>query len=153
MFIDGWPSITWSVVDYYRIPKQGFYALKQAYQPVLISIENREEKVAIGSLANFGISIVNDLNKEFLAANWSLAIKDPQGKTLDEFRGEVNVLMDFVTVLGDALRPNCIWRVPQESEEGEYAAEAELVSAQGEILSTNRIFFSVYSAPGWARRY
>jgi len=153
MFIDGWPSITWSVVDYYRKPKKGFYALKQAYQPVLISIENREEKVSIGSLANFGISIVNDLNKEFQGARWSVRIKDPQGKILDELHGEVDVPLDSVTVLGDALRPTWRWRVPFESEEGEYRAEAELISAQGEILSTNNIPFYVYSTPGWARRY
>jgi len=153
MFIDGWPSITWSVVDYYRKSKKGFLALKQAYQPILISIENREEKVSIGSLANFGISIVNDLNQEFPRAHWSLRIKDPQDRILDELRGDVNVPPDSVTVLGDALRPTWRWRVPSGSEEGEYKAEAELVSAQGEILSTNSIPFYAYSAPGWSRRY
>jgi beta-mannosidase len=61
MFVDCWPSITWSVVDYHRGLKRGYYALKQAYQPVLISIENREAKVAIGHSASFGLSIVNDL--------------------------------------------------------------------------------------------
>ncbi len=153
MFIDGWPSITWSIVDYYRKPKKGFYALKQAYQPVLISIENREEKIVVGSLANFGITIVNDLNKEFKGSGWSLRIKDPDGKNLDEIHGEVDVPSDSVTVLGDALRPAWQWRVPEGSNEGEYKAEGELISAQGEMLSQNRISFYVYMAPGWSRRY
>lgn len=153
MFIDGWPSITWSVVDYYRKPKKGFYALKQAYQPILISIENREEKIIIGSLANFGITIVNDLNKEFRGASWSLRIKDPDGKDLDEIHGEVDVPSDSVTVLGNALRPTWQWRVPEGSKEGEYKAEGELISNHGEILSRNSISFYAYLTPGSPRRY
>ena len=153
MFIDGWPSITWSVVDYNRKPKKGFYALKQAYQPVLISIENREEKIAVGSLANFGITIVNDLNKEFRGASWSLRIKDPDGRNLDEIHGEVDVPSDSVTVLGNALRPAWHWRVPEGSKEGEYKAEGELISAEGEMLSQNSISFYAYLTAGWSRRY
>ncbi len=39
MFVDDWPSITWSVVDYYRRPKLAYSALRQAMQRVLPSIE------------------------------------------------------------------------------------------------------------------
>jgi len=38
-FIDCWPSITWSVVSYARKPKQGYFAVQQAFQPVLIEAE------------------------------------------------------------------------------------------------------------------
>jgi len=38
MFVDDWPSITWSVLDCDRQPKAGFYALQTAVQPVLPSI-------------------------------------------------------------------------------------------------------------------
>jgi len=153
MFIDGWPSITWSVVDYYRKPKKGFYALKQAYQPILISIENREEKIAIGSLANFGITIVNDFNKEFNGVQWSLSIKDPDKKKLVEIHGEVDIQPDSVVVLGNALRPIWQWRVPEGSPEGEYKAEGELTDSTGETLSKNDISFFVHFAPGSSRRY
>jgi len=39
MFVDDWPSITWSVVDYYRRPKRGYLILQQVMQPVLPSVE------------------------------------------------------------------------------------------------------------------
>lgn len=39
MFVDDWPSITWSVLDYYRRPKRGYTALRDSMQPVLPSIE------------------------------------------------------------------------------------------------------------------
>ncbi len=36
MFMDCWPSITWSVLSYERQPKAGYYALQTAFQPLLI---------------------------------------------------------------------------------------------------------------------
>ncbi len=39
MFVDNWPSVTWSVVDYYRRPKRGYTTLAEAMQPTLPSIE------------------------------------------------------------------------------------------------------------------
>jgi beta-mannosidase len=38
-FNDPWPSITWSIVDYYRNPKSAYYAVKKAYQPIICSVE------------------------------------------------------------------------------------------------------------------
>jgi beta-mannosidase len=39
MFVDDWPSVTWSVVDYYRRPKRGYATLRDSMQPTLPSIE------------------------------------------------------------------------------------------------------------------
>ncbi|HET8706001.1 MAG TPA: glycoside hydrolase family 2 TIM barrel-domain containing protein, partial [Pseudomonadales bacterium] len=38
MFMDCWPSITWSVVGYDRKPKKGYHTLKECYQPVLVGL-------------------------------------------------------------------------------------------------------------------
>jgi beta-mannosidase len=35
---DNWPSITWSVLDYYRFPKAGYFYVKRAFAPVMLSI-------------------------------------------------------------------------------------------------------------------
>ena len=39
MFVDDWPSVTWSVLDYYRRPKPGYATLAASMQPTLPSIE------------------------------------------------------------------------------------------------------------------
>jgi beta-mannosidase len=39
MFVDDWPSITWSVVDYYRRPKLAYASLRDSMQRLLPSIE------------------------------------------------------------------------------------------------------------------
>ena len=38
-FMDCWPAITWSVVSAGRKPKQGYYAMQRAFQPVLIGAD------------------------------------------------------------------------------------------------------------------
>ena len=48
MFMDCWPSITWSVLSYDRVPKQGYRALQDAYQPVLVGADIRRNKVLLG---------------------------------------------------------------------------------------------------------
>lgn len=39
LFTDGWPAITWSVLDYYRLPKAGYQALAEASRPVHLSFD------------------------------------------------------------------------------------------------------------------
>ncbi|MHA1438034.1 MAG: glycoside hydrolase family 2 protein [Promethearchaeota archaeon] len=44
MFKDAWPSITWSIVDYFNLPKKSFYEVKKACSPVLCSFSLSELK-------------------------------------------------------------------------------------------------------------
>ena len=39
---DNWPSITWSVLDYYRFPKAGYFFVKRAFAPVMLSVRKDE---------------------------------------------------------------------------------------------------------------
>lgn len=55
MFVDSWPSITWSVLDYQRRPKRGFDTLKQAYQillPVVEALPNAQYQLMTVALIN-----------------------------------------------------------------------------------------------------
>ncbi|MEJ2556078.1 MAG: glycoside hydrolase family 2 protein [Anaerolineae bacterium] len=36
---DDWPSITWSVLDYYTFPKPSYFFVKRAYAPVIVSVK------------------------------------------------------------------------------------------------------------------
>jgi len=74
MFVDDWPSITWSVVDYFRRAKPGYAALASAMQPVLPSIEyqidNRDKPLAL--------HVVNDLFTAYPSAalKWRIVALD-----------------------------------------------------------------------------
>ena len=40
MLNDCWPAASWSVIDYYGVPKQAYYALKRASKPVVLSFRD-----------------------------------------------------------------------------------------------------------------
>lgn len=60
MFIDCWPSITWSVIDYFGVKKKAFEVLKQSYQPVYLSIKVRQQKYFSGDKLNIDMWLIND---------------------------------------------------------------------------------------------
>jgi beta-mannosidase len=63
-FTDPWPSITWSVLDYWRTPKSSFDNLRRAMQPVLPSFR-LPEIVEAGKAAMAYFCVVNDLQQAF----------------------------------------------------------------------------------------
>lgn len=65
MFIDCWPSITWSIVDYYFKPKSAYYALKTCFEPLYLSVKLRQDSYCTNGFINFDFWIINDLHQEF----------------------------------------------------------------------------------------
>ncbi len=75
MFTDPWPSITWSVVDYWRRPKAGYHALKNALRPVLPVALLPLDWVAnlpTDQPMTFPMMVINDTESEL--QNWTLKI-------------------------------------------------------------------------------
>ncbi|MHB1413828.1 MAG: glycoside hydrolase family 2 protein [Chloroflexota bacterium] len=68
MFADCWPSITWSIVDYYRLPKLAYRAIGVAYNPVHVCIifeadyAVRDRRIAYrgGTPSSVDLYVVND---------------------------------------------------------------------------------------------
>ena len=70
MFMDCWPSITWSILDHDRRPKQGYHSLRKSMQPVVATFlggwlpRNCLELGSPWTLATvFNVSLINDLNR------------------------------------------------------------------------------------------
>lgn len=60
-FVNTWPAIDWSIIDYYRKPKKAYYTIKKAFNPILLSFTASFEEKAIKIYA----WIVNDLQDKF----------------------------------------------------------------------------------------
>jgi len=65
MFIDCWPSITWSVVDYYGNKKAGYEILQMVFEPLFISINLRQDQYYKGRKLLLDVYIINDLHIDF----------------------------------------------------------------------------------------
>jgi beta-mannosidase len=73
MFVDNWPAITWSVLDYNRQPKAGFYALQTAMQPILpsakatlpVGLDGRRWVYTSTSRLSIALWVINDTPGEY----------------------------------------------------------------------------------------
>ena len=72
-FNDCWPVVSWSVIDYYLRPKPSYYAVKKAFQAVIVSLAKREEEIETW--------ICNDTLKD-LRGKLQLKSMSFKGKTL-----------------------------------------------------------------------
>ncbi len=63
MLVEPWEGITWAVVDVERQPKQGYYALKEASAPVLLSLEPYRETLAPGDFPLMEAWLISDLDE------------------------------------------------------------------------------------------
>lgn len=71
---DMFPQIGLGVMDYYRNPKGGYYALAEAFEPIIISFEHRETARAIW--------VVNDLQERFPDCEASWSVLSPEGNKI-----------------------------------------------------------------------
>lgn len=60
MFVDPWPCISYSVLDYFRNPKKGYWALKKSYQPLLLIYLPERPVFTIGDSLRGMFYLVND---------------------------------------------------------------------------------------------
>jgi len=91
MFVEDWPSMNWGVVDYWRNPKRGYYALQQAYQPVLPSIAWEKETFSTGEKVVFKLWAINDLWRSFPSSRITYSLRNRQG-VLET--GSLNINLD-----------------------------------------------------------
>jgi len=47
MYNDCWPAVSWSIVDYYLRPKTAYYYTKRAFEPVIVSFKQLEDRVQV----------------------------------------------------------------------------------------------------------
>jgi beta-mannosidase len=130
MFVDDWPSITWSVVDYYRRPKLAYATLRDSMQRLLPSIQY-DIHDANGPVA---LWIVNDFLQPVPKAVVKWKLTDPKGGGKPEVRSRtVDIPADGVikvTDLGALPRIGAgtarldVWI---EDEHGQFLARSSLV--------------------------
>ncbi|MBC8062431.1 MAG: glycoside hydrolase family 2 protein [Clostridiaceae bacterium] len=65
---DCWPTMSWSIVDYYFRPKAGYYYTKRVYKPILVSFKEESSDV-------ISLWVINDTLMEY-NDNLEIGVKD-----------------------------------------------------------------------------
>jgi beta-mannosidase len=120
---DCWPVLSWSVLDYYGVPKASYHFLRRVYAPLLASFKSTEEGVELW--------LTNDRQSDFT---------DSVTVTLGMFAGGV----DFrnarrVSVAGGTSM--CVWRLDGISGNGGHYLH---VTCGSGAFPDNRHFFAEY---------
>ena len=76
MFVDCWPSITWSIVDFYGKKKPGYFALQKAFKPLLLSVRLRQDTYLPEAKFNADVWVINDMHKSFNHCSLSFIWKE-----------------------------------------------------------------------------
>ena len=99
-FNDCWPAITWSVIDYHRQKKPGFYALQRAMAPLQVFLEFNDPLNA-GEDNRPKIWVVNDLIENFDSLKLTWQISNQSGQMIFDLKansvqqlGKLDVVMD-----------------------------------------------------------
>lgn len=145
MFVDPWPAITWSVVDYWRRPKKGYQALQLAFQPVLVTFTYGRDRFERGSREAslfHEITIINDLHRAFPGAKLHLFLEGPDGKTVMEEVHTVNIPPAGSVRLTTPKLQEGAWCIPRDAPVGRYILRARLLY-EGKVISENEDVFEV----------
>ncbi len=134
MFVEDWPSMNWGVLDYWRTPKAGYFALQQAYQPVLPSIAWTQESYKKGEPAEFGLWIINDLHHTYPKAKIAYSLRSAE-KLLETQKLEVNIAADSGRKIKDVHWP--------QLNPGHYELVFTITDSAGLILGVNSHEFDV----------
>lgn len=137
MFMDCWPSITWSVMGYDRQPKKGYQTLVQCYQPVLIGVNLGRNTLMRGTdPASFPQPvivipwIVNDAHKTLENCSYSVCLKN------DHYRLEVHQDQPFTVPMDSVLEHAPSLSISNDLPEGKYQLELVL-RTNNDVVSTN----------------
>jgi beta-mannosidase len=146
MFVDCWPSITWSVVDYFRKPKLGYQALQTASQPLLPLWKTYVTQYNPGDILNWGDSflkgliLVNDFPHGFKGLKVEARVVNPKGKTLFREVRKCDVEADCVARPFDTKERFAHIKgfvIPEKAVPGTYEIQIRIWDRKGKFLSHN----------------
>jgi beta-mannosidase len=147
-FIDCWPSISWSVVSYARRPKLGYFAVQQAFQPVLIEAEldravwsrgkDPQHQAEVGLDIPLGLWVINDEHQALSGATYEVHLRG-QGK---DFALASEAVKEGIPADGVVELPKLYCTLPAEASPGGY--QLVLTLKQGvKTLSENTYSIAV----------
>ncbi len=126
---DCWPVVSWSVVDYFGRPKAGYYVVKRAFAPVLITVIPEEPPT---------VWLVNDTLSP-VEGTAVVTVQDGWGKELWREQREVTIAPNAAQLLLSVPLPAIFDRTRH------FIAAQFFLPGQSEPLSYDAVFLAPYS--------
>jgi beta-mannosidase len=134
LLTDPWPCISYSVLDYYRVPKKGYFALKDAFQPLLMIYFPERASFTIGDSIRGMFYLINDYPYGFKNATMHISIGRHKFPTR-----KINIRPNSRIVANNIVYP---LPLSKKFKEGKYNFKIQIKSSQGKVISENN--YSIY---------
>lgn len=126
LFLDAYPAVLWSIVDYWREPKHSYYAMQTAFRPQYVYCLFHPRRYAVGEVVELPIYAVNDAHRPLRGARVTARLTDPSGKQLAEVVRLVDLGSDCLPIEVDRLRLTL-------SHVGRYVIDLDLAGVDHEV--------------------
>ena len=137
-YITYWPDMKWGIVDNYQTPKNSYYFVQKAYQPLLVNFDFHKRRWSNKEAFTGAIWVINDYYKSFEDCTIEFRIKDDNGlvlhsKKYDVEKIEENSAKEFFPIEEKVLK----------TVKEKFYVELELKNKKGEVISHNDYFFLI----------
>ncbi|MEK6645045.1 MAG: glycoside hydrolase family 2 TIM barrel-domain containing protein [Candidatus Firestonebacteria bacterium] len=135
-FNEPWPSIIWSIVDWYLKPKKAYYAVKNAYSPLLVCLKYTKKKWEKSEKFEAEAWIVNDYCDTFKNCLLEIRIIDGEGRVVEEKHIKIEKIEE------DSAKQvfNLCWVIPEEIKD-RFQISLKLVNSENLVIATNKYIF------------
>lgn len=103
MFHDANPAVSWSIVDYWRVPKQSYYAMQRAFRPQYLFCVLESDRVVQGAIVDVPVMVVNDAPTA-QPVTMEIRLIHPDGHELMHVRHARTLPADSMAMRVDELR-------------------------------------------------
>jgi len=129
LLTEPWPCISYSVVDYFRNPKKGYWALKEVLQPLLMIYFPERQSFTISDSIRGMFYLVNDYPYGFKNATLQITL----GKSKYPAK-KINIEPNSCIVANKFVYP---LPLKKNLKEGKYNLKIELKDSKGKPISQN----------------
>ncbi len=134
MFHDANPSISWSIIDYWRVPKRSYAAMRLAFSPQYVFTVLEKETIALNEALDLPVYVVNDAHRD-LAVTATARLFGPDAAVLASVERSFTLPADCMAMEVERLR-----LIP--SEPGTYRLELTL---EGDLAETIVNVYAVHA--------
>ncbi|WET04069.1 beta-galactosidase [Flavobacterium johnsoniae] len=132
------PDMKWAIVDNYRKPKNSYYFVQKAYQPLLVNFEFKKRRWDTKEAFIGNIWIINDFYKEYKDCKVKFEMKDDSGavistKNFEVSKIEENSAKSFFPINEKVLK----------TVKSKFFVNLELTDKLGKVISKNDYFFLI----------
>ncbi|MGA2820052.1 MAG: glycoside hydrolase family 2 TIM barrel-domain containing protein [Anaerolineales bacterium] len=132
-FVDNYPGISWSIVDFWRSPKPAYFALQKAFQPIhVMASRGRCQESDPGHSLVREVWVVNDSRQAYPGCQVRWWFTDPRGHEIGKGILNADVREDDLILFGQVGA-----QLSEGFLVGRYLLALELCDDQKVLLSNN----------------